>query len=399
MAIRPNSARFLRKLTRALAYWIEQTKTVDDRRLPDIMRDLPAIAHIVEYGVVRQKTVRLSAELIGHCFPIIEHRAVFNEWIQLIQTVLPCLSAGPLQLRLRTHLGTLLRLDGRLADAVAVHQRVMQDAEALNDQHALAHAILSLGYDHFFRHEYEAARLCATRAAAIRAKSELPPDFSSILSNLTGLIQLFTGSFDAAFTQFAEAADYLESQGRLLYAARAVINMARAAESQEQYQLALQLYDRADALLERIDNKLGRQLVLINRGTVYSKIPDMESALETYLAVDTGYLRRIGHQRYRAMVATNIGDVLLNLDRLAAAQDHLDEAVGLWRSLEDGLMLANAVGTLGETQLRLGAEEEAAANLRAALTLLESYAENVWAQQLQHTFSKLMTQLGAEVQC
>jgi tetratricopeptide (TPR) repeat protein len=393
MSNRPISPRFIAQVNNALAYWKAQTAEINDFDLPDIARELPNIEQVLDYGLGQEETVAISAEIIYQCFPIIERQGLFGSWIQLIDDTLPYLSPGSIWLRLCNHLGSLQRLNGRVAEAISTHQQLKESAQAFGNEAALAHAHVNLGYDYFYAHDYSAAAACLVEAKRLQNSDDLPAGYAAILANLDGLIQLTTGYYAAAYQNFSFAADALEQQGQILYAVRALINMARAAEAQQQYEQGLTLYDRADALLESINNKLDRQLVAINRGTLYSRLPNFELALQAYLAVDTVYLHQIGHKRYLAMLATNIGDVSLRLKRTALAERHLREAVALWRELEDSLMLANALGTLGEALFDQGMFQEATTYLREAVDWVQAHPSNAWAQRLQQTFSSLLARI------
>lgn len=384
------SPRFRAQIGRALRYWLARTTDFDEAELPQLARERDNIVQAVRYGSALAEWMGDSAELAHRFFPVVERQADFAAWRGVLEQLVRRLPPGAARVRLANHIALLHRLDGRPTTAVAHHQAVLADADAHGLAADAATITYNLGYDYWEINDYRQAWAHAERAAARGAAvPDLPPHFHASVALLKGLVYLHTGRGAQALPLFETAAEQWEAIGRWTYAARAVINMAQAAEATGDLAHGLALYERAEALLERANNRLDRQLVVINRGTNYSRQEKWEKALEAYLAADFDFLRRIGHRRYLAMLATNIGDVALRLGDWDSAESQLHEALRLWRSLEDDVMLANAVGTLGELHLAKRETDRAAHHLDEALALLSRYPDNAWGRELHAVFNTL----------
>lgn len=388
------SPRFQSQVGNLLRHFRARTADCAEADLPTLAEELENIAQAVRYGIGLPGCAAEAAELAYHCFNLVERQGNFGAWRALLEHLIAQLPQGRARVRLANHVALLHRLDGRVTTAVAQHEALLAEAEALGLAVEAAYIAFNLGYDCSENHDYRQAQRYAQEAAVRGAAlPELPPHFHAAVANLQGLIHLHTGNGAQALPLFGSAAAQWEESGRPTYAARALINMAQAAEALRDYAQALALYDRAETLLAAVGNRLDRQLIAVNRGTNYFLQERWELALGAYLSADFAFLRRIGHRRYQAMLATNIGDVALQLGQWEAAETHLLEAISLWRSLEDAVMLANALGTLGKLYARQGNAAAAAGPLDEALALLARYPDNAWAAELQRDFAQLRRSL------
>jgi tetratricopeptide (TPR) repeat protein len=72
----------------------------------------------------------------------------------------------------------------------------------------------------------------------------------------------------------------------------------------------------------------------------------------------------------------NLGNVLLESERLAEAEAYVRQAIDLWGQLDDDLNMANSLGALGEILAGQGQGEAAIPLFDQAITLFEKYSSH-----------------------
>ncbi len=84
----------------------------------------------------------------------------------------------------------------------------------------------------------------------------------------------------------------------------------------------------------------------------------------------------------------------MELGSFETAVSHLQEAISLWRQLEDTVMLANALDSLGDTYLHLQQSTTARDCYQEGLSLVQHHTNDYIAQQLQNTFNQKLSSLS-----
>ena len=114
-------------------------------------------------------------------------------------------------------------------------------------------------------------------------------------------------------------------------------NLAEDYYSLKQYPQALTTHTQALKIKEEIGDRSGVAQILNNIGNDYSAIGEAEKSLGYYRKA-TEIARNIDYLDIQGIALTNQGKALYKLDRLAAAEVPLREAIKIWESLRAGLI-------------------------------------------------------------
>jgi tetratricopeptide (TPR) repeat protein len=148
---------------------------------------------------------------------------------------------------------------------------------------------------------------------------------------------------------------------------------------------AIGYYEEAGRILSPTASELDKVVLAVNLGGAYFEQENWSLAETTFRQANSAYLRQSGNLHYQALVTVCLGNALLKQARLVEAEAILRQSVQLWRQADDGLNLANAVGSLAEALAAQGSPE-AEAYFDEALVLLESYPEEPWAESSRRFF-------------
>lgn len=380
-----------------LIYWQEKLAYLSDEKMGNITRDHPNLLRAVEFGLVLNETHHMTAELTLQAFPFIERGGYWETWIPLIGRLLTVIPANQLEISFNLHkrLGQLFRYNGQLSKAIATHETAMHLAEQMDSPHAVADANLNLSEDHRLDQVYPRAE--AYGLTALQTFTLLPEAERWLVSTLNtlGLIALAVGQASIAEERFQEAV----SRGRPIeqptYLARMLNNLALAQQAQGQFVEALASYQEALMLLATTISELDKSKVSLSLGSLYFEMNEWEKAEALFRQADSIALRQSGDTYLRAVLAQNLGNVLLKKGKAIQAEVYLQRSLLLWRSSSYPLMLANTLGTLAETLTIQNQAPQAQAAYDEALAILACYPDHPWARKLGQNFSQGRAKLTA----
>ena len=185
------------------------------------------------------------------------------------------------------------------------------------------------------------------------------------------------GALDEGRILFREAAQRARSAGNQL---RALVNSTIVEISSGRYNEALSMLDRAAPLLQSVTDSASHGRFHMQRGLVFKRLGGQEN-LDRALIEDTAasiHFEKAGHKRYLARIENNIGFVLLQLNRPAAAIQHLDRARSIFLSLKD----AGSVAQVNETRARVFISQKQYTHAERAATAAVSTLEQGGEQSL-----------------
>ncbi|HVG39206.1 MAG TPA: tetratricopeptide repeat protein, partial [Pyrinomonadaceae bacterium] len=144
---------------------------------------------------------------------------------------------------------------------------------------------------------------------------------------------------------------------------------------------AWQLLQEAAPLFEQITNSTVKggyhvelAVTLKNTGFAEGRADYIDRALVEYAAASY-HFEQAGHQRYRANVENNLGNLFYQLHKYEEAHRHLERARRLFVSLKDKVHGARTDETLANVLLAQGRNSEAERCARAAVRALEDGEE------------------------
>ncbi len=240
------------------------------------------------------------------------------------------LAAGdpPFVSLVRQHLGELRFALGDLDGAIAEYRRALELRRRLGDRSGEAVTSNNLGLSLQLRGRYDEAAALFDRALVLQQD---PGERATALLN-RGYLHRELGElvrarerFDAALLLSRQVKDR-DNEAKVLNALGVVAQDAgRPAAALEPLRGALEL---------RSPGTLGRAITLTTLGVSYRQLGRLDDARRAY-AEALPIFRKLGNAREQAKCLGNLGRLEATTGNDAAALDHLDGALGLFRTLGD----------------------------------------------------------------
>lgn len=158
----------------------------------------------------------------------------------------------------------------------------------------------------------------------------------TVLGNI-GTIYHLRRQFSEAQTYHQQALLIHQATGNRAQESTTLNNLAEYHYQLAQYSQALTIHTQALKIKENIGDRAGVAQILNNIGNDYSGLGEFEKSL-TYYRNATETARTIKYREVEGIALTNQGKALYKLDRLAAAEVPLRQAINLWESMGSGLI-------------------------------------------------------------
>jgi tetratricopeptide (TPR) repeat protein len=133
-------------------------------------------------------------------------------------------------------------------------------------------------------------------------------------------------------------------------------------------------------------------------GTLYLNLNRLDEAQEAYKRANSPALRHTGNTYLMALAANNLGSAYLEMGRLEEAQRTLNHSILLWRRAGGRLMLANTLGSMGETLLAMEHPGEAVPYLEETIAIAAEFPDDDWGRELLVKYKEMKEKLAAETQ-
>jgi tetratricopeptide (TPR) repeat protein len=360
----------------------EQAIEAADRERQNLFR-------AVQFGLELPQAWEMTAEIALSAIPLINRRLYRQEWIPVLEhLVVKCPAAHQrAKFDLLIQLGRMQRLEQQRDSAVETLQQAEALARQIGDPQALARAYYNLGRVHLDARRYTDAERHSRRALDILNEQEVVDQaLIAWVLNTLGKVSQVDGEYDAAYEYYSRSVAIWRTIGDETGLLRALMDLATNFRYSGQLDEAIALYKQADELVSSTTNELDKALVGINLGATYYDKKELSLAEETFRKAYSPYLRKAGDLRMRAILTANLGNVMLEVERLAEAEAFLCQAIDLWEQQDDDLNMANSLGTLGEVLARRGDSEVAILLFDEALTLSGKFPTHPLAIQMQKIF-------------
>ena len=387
--------RFLATIAANLTYWRAQTAQLSQSQFGTLDAEWPNIVRAVRYGGSVPEFWVATTGLAVQVHEYVEARARWFGWIELAQALAERVDAPDpvLACRLLDQVGQLYRLEWRLPEALAMHERaeaMAVEAGALDD---LARIHFSLSEDYrAARRPGEAETYGQLALRAFEQAAGAPARLAAVLNGLA-LTAHLRGDYPIAEARFAAAAEHYRTLDRPTDLARVLTNAGATLEAAGRPNEAMALFAQARAWHERAGNAL--ELVKLEQwvGTLFFNRDQLDEAEAAFRRADAPLLNQPGFVGFRAVNENNLGNVRFKQGRLAEAEVLLRKSSALWRQINQPVQLANTIGTLGEVALRLNHPDEAGAAFSEAVALLADFPDDAWARKLSDKFAALLSQV------
>ena len=394
------SPTFIRRIAANLQYWQQQTENVSDSTLLTLDTERHNLHRAVRYGLQVPETARMAAEVAANLFNLVERRGYWLEWLPLLEKIV----YSPLHAnhehipKFMNQLGFLYRLTRDFKRAEEMHQQAVERALAEEGLYTLGVSYFNLGNVYFETHAFEKARTFAMKAIAsfTEADRSIEAQQYAAVYNLLGLVARAEGKSEMAQSYFEKAITYWRQTNDKTYLARSLSNLGLTLTDREQPELALVYFDEADQLLDKTASELDKVRLALNRGVAYYQLAQWHEAEEAFLKADSSYLRQSGDVYHQALVAYNLGEVLLQQGRFEDALTYLHQSAIYWQQIDDEFMLANTLGTIGLVYFQKLNTQAAKSNLEDAVTRLDKFSDNAWGKLQQRIFKEKLDGLLSE---
>lgn len=379
---------FVESILVGLTYWRERTAHIDDQVIGELDAERQNLHRIVRYGLVLPQTWQSAAAVILQSFNFVERRGYWREWIPVLEKAIARCDKEhiPVKFKLLNQLGQLYRFVLQWTPALAAHEEAETIAQQLGDEQKLAESYCHLSELYLRQRQYSKAEKYGLAALARFMKIDATERWIAITSSTLGELARFRGDLAQAEERFSQAISYWRILNEPVRIARVLNDLAVAFTTAAKFEQAEKCLKETILLLGPTPNELDKVMAQINFGLLHFRRENWIGAEAAFRKANSSYLQKSPHIFYRALVANNLGNVLLKQDRLEDAASYLQDAITLWRQADDKLELANTLGTLAETLVAQRRQEEAIALFEEAIDLLSEYPDDTWVQKLQQNF-------------
>lgn len=381
---------FIENIVASLTYWEGRTAHIDEPDIRELNRERRNLYRIVQYGLVLQQTWRSAAIVILQSFYFIERCGYWHEWIPVLEKALAWGEDEHvlLKFKLMNQLGQLHCFARQWAPALVAHKAAEKIAEQLGDEQMLAECYCHLSKLYLGQRKYDQGEKYGLSALQWFTDANAGERWIAITLSTLGELARLHGDLLLSEERLAQAVSYWRLIDEPVRTAHALNNLATTFLAAGKLVQAEQCLKEVVVLLGTTANELDKVLVHINLGGLDFRRENWIGAEAAFQEANSSYLRRSPYIYYRALVATNLGNVLLKQGRLEEATAYLQDAVSLWRSADDNLELANTLGALAETLVSRGQSLDAIPLYEEAVTLLSYFSNNAWAKELHEKFTK-----------
>lgn len=386
-----------------LAYWWRYLTVLGESEWLQIDSERANIFRAVELSlglsdekvteVIREQWLAIS-EMI---FRYVEQRGNGREWVPILEKLVGRFDERSIAgCHLLNRLGELYHWQYQFSQAIMIHQRVVQQAQSIEDEHELALAHLNLGIGYYHAKAYEEALEQGHLALSIFQRLEDAARGYGATLNLLGRIYLAQEQLAKAEDNFRKATliwHQLEYWSELV---RTLNNLALALELQEDFENALDCYSQAKQILTIAPQILDWTLISLSQGTLYFKLQRYTEAAEIFESIDRVFLQEAQQLEYLALALNNLGNVAFVQGASIQAKGYLQESIALWREIDADIALANTLSKLGDAYKALGQLQEAKLCYIEAIDLAAKHPDDAQARQIRDETTGDLTSLPGE---
>jgi CHAT domain-containing protein len=254
----------------------------------------------------------------------------------------------------------------RHTEAFEYHQRALASAREVGDSFAEAYLLEPVGVSHRRQGRFEEARACLEEALRLHRAAGRRAREAHVLIALGSLFNA-SGDFQPALDRLHEALQLYARTGRALDAAVARINVAAAYLRLGEYERALEHYRRALPSFENEPRLRARAIT--EMASAHSALGDRTTARGS-LEEALGIYRALENRGMEASTSVTLATIEREEGNLDPARRRLERAAGVLHASGERMMEARAQCELGETRRALGDPRAARAAFEAVRALL-----------------------------
>lgn len=386
-----------------LDYWWTYLEAITEAEWPHLDVERANVFRAVELSlglpddkitaVVREQWLAISER----AFRYVEQRGNGREWVPILERMIGRFDERSIaSCHLLNRLGELYHWQYQFPQAIMIHHQVVQQAQAIENEHELALAHLNLGIGYYHEKAYQEALEHGHLALSIFQRLEDAARGYAATLNLLGRIHLAQKQLAKAEDNFRKAILIWHQLGHQSELVRTLNNLALALELQEDFANALDCYSQAKQILTVAPQILDWTLINLSQGTLYFKLQRYTEAAEIFEGIDRMFLHEAQQLEYLALALNNLGNVAFVQGAYTQAEGYLQESIALWREIDADIALANTLSKLGDVYRALGELQEAKLCYIEAIDLAAKYPHNAQARQIKDETTGDLTYLPDE---
>ena len=383
-------AQYKSQVQASLHYWQRKTKAFSHQDLPWLDERFANLRNSVEEGLKYDELWQDTAVVITQVFRFIEWRGYWLIWIPVLEKAVQrkeYLKSNDF-VKLNIQLAEFYRLKRDFIASERYYQFVFKQAEMLQDDELLARSYSIRSQIHLAQNQLLEAERFALLALTHSDRLAEHEEVKCFILQTLGSIKRVMGESTAALSYTERAVAIRRELNEPIFLADTLNELARVYDGLGQFEMAHESIDEALTIINQTDHKYMKSLFLMNKGVFYYRQNYLEKAEEIFAQIDFFALKRQGRMVQCGLAMQNLGNVLFDQDKILEAEPYIQEAVQIFRSINDEIELANSLGTLAQILLAQDRQNESIQYFEEALTLLKKYPENAWARKLKASFQE-----------
>lgn len=249
------------------------------------------------------------------------------------------------------------RTEGRLEEALELHQSALEAAERSGDKKAIALAYNDIGVDYYYGGDYESA--VTNILEALRLREEVGDAIGAANSKNNVAIVLYQmKDFQHSITLLHEAVEMHNSAENFDGTVRSLNNLGLNYQELGKLDSAVYFYSESLALAEKIDYGNGMAYSLSNIGSTYLELGDYKLA-EEYTRRALVYYEDVIIVHGIAEMCIQLGEIYTGLGEYDKAMDYTKRGLQVARDIEAMPVVADAYEAMSKTLKTQGRADEA----------------------------------------
>jgi len=301
------------------------------------------------------------------------------------------LKSPDLELKCLRQLSICALNEGDLAEDKRLNESALALARTLKLAKDESICLNNLGIYYLKTENYSRALACLDQAYEIAQKIKYEQGQNEILTNY-GIIYNELGDFDKALEYLLKALALDPTTFGPAYAAIDLNNIGNNYRKRGQlsgdrrdFTRALEYYEKAYALIEAGKDLRTRIRVLNNLGTVAVDLEKYPEALARF-DLSSKLAGQAGDAETQGFILNNVGIVYYDLGDYETATAYFQKAVDLGIKVDSGRILWEAFLDLANSTRKLGRTEDALANYRNSIAVIENVRSTLGLEELKASF-------------
>lgn len=222
---------------------------------------------------------------------------------------------------------------GKFDQAVQYFNECIYYKQKTNDKKGEIQTFTNLGYLYINKNQIDSAIFYNVTAYKLAKQNSLELQ-AAICSMQIGVLHVKNGAISLALKRFNESIDTFKKEKDNKALSVAYNNLAKAYESVEKNNEALEFFFKSLSIKLDIDDKKGAAIVYNNIGACYQKIEEIELAIK-YNKKALDLFSELKHQVGKATTLNNIGMMHFKIYQLDTAYIYYNESLEIRRSIND----------------------------------------------------------------